>query len=46
MMRFREALRKKIRMHVENESLKETYLAEKRKLEYQIIHDNLKNEVT
>eukprot|EP00347_Sterkiella_histriomuscorum_P018517 403345208 len=44
--RFREALRRKVRMHVENEQLKTTYMHEKKKLEYQIFRDNQKNEVT
>ena len=46
MLKFREALGKKVRMHVENEQLQVTYIHEKRKLEMQILKDNIKNEVT
>lgn len=39
MHRFREALRKKVRMQVENEQLKQTYMHEKRRLEIQLLKD-------
>ncbi|CDW86812.1 UNKNOWN [Stylonychia lemnae] len=44
--RFREALRRKVRMHVENEQLKTTYMHEKRKLEMYLLRENQKIEVT
>ena len=41
-----EALARKFRMLAENEILMKSYLEEKRKLEYQILKDNKKNEAT
>ena len=46
MMKFRTALGKKVRRQVENEQLTHTYMHEKKKLEHEILKDNLKNEVT
>lgn len=45
MYKFQEALRKKVRMHVENEQLTQTYLYEKKKLETQMVKDNQKYQV-
>jgi len=40
----REALARKFRLLAENEILMKSYLEEKRRLEYQIMKDNNKNE--
>jgi hypothetical protein len=44
--RLMEALKRKFRGIAENEILMKAYLEEKRKLEYQILRDNIKNEPT
>lgn len=44
--KFIEALARKFRMLAENEILMKSYLEEKRKLEYQILRDNRKNNAT
>ena len=44
--KFMEALKRKFTVLAENEILMKSYLEEKRKLEYQIIRDNKKNEAT
>ena len=45
-IKFREIFAKKIKLMAQNEVLKQSYLDERRKLDYIIIRDNMKNEAT
>lgn len=44
--KVREAMARKFRLLAENELLMKSYLEEKRRLEFQILKDNSKNEAT
>ena len=45
-IKFREIFAKKIKLMAQNEVLKQSYLDERRKLDYTILRDNFKNQAT